>query len=243
MTVALALSVAFCGESRTAPTSGALDTYRSPHFVFQYPDIDRGTIASTAQAVEAEYDRILAELGSGPMPTITVTFYLEHSAMVAATSAVAGVVPAWASGLVTARDQIHMMSLNLPAWGPYQQRLPNLVHEFAHGVSLAVNPSFGNRPRWLWEAVAIYAARQRVDPRTLPWLTPPQTLPFSQLNSFDNTRVYDVGYLIGEFIVSRGGLAALQALIRNNGDTSATFGLTLDQFEADWLQHVRANYF
>ena len=38
------------------------------------------------------------------------------------------------------------------------------VHEFAHGVSLHVNPRFGNNPRWLWEAVAIY---EQADPDAL----------------------------------------------------------------------------
>jgi hypothetical protein len=27
----------------------------------------------------------------------------------------------------------------------------NVVHEFAHAVSLAVNPQFGTNPRWFWE--------------------------------------------------------------------------------------------
>ena len=34
------------------------------------------------------------------------------------------------------------------------------VHEFAHAVSLALDPSFSNNPRWFWEAVAVYEARE-----------------------------------------------------------------------------------
>lgn len=31
-----------------------------------------------------------------------------------------------------------------------------VVHEYSHLVTLALNPSFNNNPRWLWEATAIY---------------------------------------------------------------------------------------
>ena len=41
----------------------------------------------------------------------------------------------------------------------------HLVHEFAHCVSLQVNPRIANNPRWLWESVAIYESRQSVDLR------------------------------------------------------------------------------
>jgi len=42
----------------------------------------------------------------------------------------------------------------------------NVVHGFCHAVSLYVSPTFGNNPRWLWEAVALYENAEFVDPRT-----------------------------------------------------------------------------
>ena len=199
-----------CGAAPTPPSSpAALQSHTTEHFVFHYPPLDAQNIVRTGQTVEAEYARILTDLGAVSMPTVRVTFYLEHSALEAATVAVAGVVPPWASGLVTGADQIHMMSLSLTAWGPYVERLPNLVHEFAHSVSLRVNPQFANRPRWLWESVAVYEAGQFVDPRRLSYLTEHRPPSFNELSGFDNTRVYDVGYLIAEFIVTRWGRGAL----------------------------------
>jgi hypothetical protein len=152
------------------------------------------------------------------------------------------VIPAAASGLVTSDTAIHMMSPGSPGWGPADLVATNVVHEFAHCVSLRVNPRIANNPRWLWESVAVYEAGQQVDLRTLPYmaaLTPP---PFDTLNTFDNTRVYEVGYSIAEFVVARWGRAALVRLIALNGDTSAAVGVVRADFERDWFAFARERY-
>ena len=141
--------------------------------------------------------------------------------MEAATRPVAGVVPPWTAGLVTSRSQIHLMSPNHPSWAPFDRMLSHLVHEFAHCVSLHVNPRIANNPRWLWESVAIYESRQAVDLRTIDYMRALSPPPFATLSGFDNTRVYDVGYSIAEFIVSRWGQRGLRDLVAANGDTAA----------------------
>ena len=227
------------GPSPSDPIAG---TFTSTHFTFNYTALDAANIEQTAAVLEREYARVVGDLRADAMPRVTVTFYSDHAAMVAATRAVAGDIPAWASGLVTSVSQIHMMSMNAPAWGPYERRLPGLVHEFAHCVSLRVNPGLANRPRWLWEAVAIYEAGQAVDLRALDYmraLTPPS---FETLNSFDNTRIYEVGYSIAEFVTARWGHRALPDLIAVNGDTAAALGLSLMEFEREWLAFARQRY-
>jgi hypothetical protein len=217
-------------------------TYSSAHFVFQYTALDAGNVAAIASAVESHYDRILADLGADRMPAVTVTLYLDHAVMVAATQAVAGPIPASASGLVTGESQIHLMSPNAPAWGPFDRMVSNLVHEFAHCVSLHVNPRFANNPRWLWESVAIYESRQAVDLRTVGYMTALTPPPFAALNAFDNGRVYEVGYSIGEFVVTRWGQRALRDLIVANGDTDAVLATSLADFQRDWFAFVREHY-
>lgn len=233
-----------CGGAGTPPSPFPVPagSYSSAHFVFQYTALDAGNIAAIAEAVETQHARILADLGASGMPAVTVTFYTDHAAMAAATQAVAGVIPAFASGLVTAKDQIHLMSPNAPAWGPYDRMISNLVHEFAHCVSLHVNPRIGNNPRWLWESVAIYEARQLVDLRTVGYMTALTPPPFDTLNGFDNSRVYEVGYSIAEFIVARWGQRALRDLIAANGDTAAVLGMSLTDFQRDWFVFVRERY-
>ena len=229
------------GTTKPTPTN-APHTYSSTHFVFHHGDLDTPTIAATADAIEAEYERVIADLGAGSMPTVHVTFHADHESLQHAVRSVAGPIPSWASGLVIAVDQIHMMSFGLPSWGPHSQRATELVHEFAHAVSMRISPNSAKLARWLWEAVALYEAGQFVDPRSVPYMASLQPPTILELNAFDNIRIYDVGYVIAEFIVSRGGQAALRALIVNLGDVQSTLGLTLAEFEAGWFAYARSKY-
>jgi hypothetical protein len=190
--------------------------------------------------LEAEYVRILQHLGVAAMPTVSVSFYGTHEALVAGAGPAAGPIPAWATGLVTSEERIHLISPAIA--GPYERAVTNLVHEFAHCVSLRANRTIANNPRWLWEAIAIYEAGQRVDPRTLAYMTAGQPPAFSRLNSFDNTLVYDVGYLVSEFVIARWSAAAYRELLAANGDTSRVLGFTLADFEAEWFGWVRLTY-
>ena len=171
--VALAASAgcASCGgtPAGTDTTAGA-GSYRSSHFEFAYTPLDEQTIASIAAAVESQYARIIGDLRSDSLPLVHVTFYLDHAALVAATSPVAGTVPSWAAGLAIAQDQIHLMSPNAPGWATYDRMMSNLVHEFAHCVSMHLNARIPNNPRWFWESVAIYESGQSADLRALGYM-------------------------------------------------------------------------
>lgn len=239
---AVCLVAAGACASPTGPSAPGRGTFSSAHFVFRYTPIDSADIVTTAAAVEREYARILQDLGVDAMPVVHVTFYTDHAALEAATRPVVGIVPSWTAGLVTAEDQIHLMSPSLPAWAPYSRMLGHLVHEFAHGVSMHVNRTIPNRPRWWWESVAIYESGQFVDPRTLPYMTAGTPPSFAELGSIDNTRIYDVGYTIAEFVVSTWGRAAMRSLILTNGDVAQTLGLSQADFEAQWFAFVRARY-
>lgn len=233
-----------CGGSGAGPSAPPAFTasYASAHFVFNYTPLDTANIAQIASALEGQYPRIVDDLAADGMPAGNVTFYVDHAALIAATQQIVGVVPAFASGLVTAENQIHLMSPNAPAWGPYDRMISNLVHEFAHCVSMHVNPRIANNPRWLWESVAIYEAQQRVDLRTIGYMTQLTPPSFQAMNDLNNTAVYDVGYSVAEFVVGRWGQAGLRALLAANGDTASVFGLTPDDFHREWFAFARARY-
>jgi hypothetical protein len=236
--------VAACGDAAVAPTrseapSGSLS---SAHFVFHYSALDGASVSTIAAAVEAQYARILDDLRTPAMPIVTVTLYPDHAALEAAVRPLVGTIPAFASGLATSQSEIHIMSPNAPGGGPIERMQSNLVHEFAHCVSLHVNPRFGNNPRWLWESVAIYESRQAVDLRAVRYMAALDPPSFETLGAVDDTRIYDVGYSIGEFIVSRWGQGALAPLIVANGDTVATLGVPLDDFQRQWFAFVRERY-
>ena len=243
LAVGLALTLTGCGAPPAAPSSapGApTETFQSAHFLFRYLPADAASIAQTATVLESEYGRILEDLGVSNMPVVHVSFYGTHAALVAGAGPSAGPIPAWATGLVTAEDQIHLLSPAVA--GPYDRAVVNLVHEFAHCVSLRLNRRIANNPRWLWEAIAIYEAGQRVDPRSLAYMVSGQPPSFAQLNGFDNMMIYEVGFLISEFVIDRWGTAQYRALLGANGDTASVLGITLQDFERDWFAWVRGTY-
>jgi hypothetical protein len=176
------------------------------------------------------------------MPVVDVTFHADHAALQAAVAPVVGTIPAFATGLLTSPTQIHMISPNAPAGAPVAQGVRNLVHELAHCVSLQIDPTFVNDPRWLWEAVALYEAGQPVDLRTVPYMSALQPPSFAALDAISDTRVYDIGYSIAEFVVDRWGRPALPALVAAHGDTAEVLGVAQPQFESEWLAFVRARY-
>ncbi len=234
---------ASCQRTPSAPgTAAGTGSYRSAHFAFAYTPLDEKSIASIAAAVESQYARILGDLRSDSLPLVHVTFYLDHAGLVAATSPVAGTVPSWAAGLAIAQDQIHLMSPNAPGWATSDPSMSNIVHEFAHCVSMHLNARIPNNPRWFWESVAIYESGQTADLRTLGYMRGGQVPSFASLNSFDNRQVYELGYSIAEFIVARWGRDALNKLVLNNANVSATLGVSQTDFEAQWLAFVRQRY-
>ena len=180
--------------------------------------IDGSSIATTATALERDYARITAELAVRTTPRVHVFLYPTREALQSAVRPTVGDLPEFATGLVTGADAIHILSPNLTAVWSYLNGVENMAHELAHCVSLVINPRIANNPRWLWETVAVYEAGQFVDPRSLPYLAGGAAPSLESLNSFDNTRIYDVGYVIGEFIVSRWGRDGLIALVANNGN-------------------------
>jgi hypothetical protein len=235
--ILVASSSAGCAGGPASPSSenavGA-ETLATEHFSFEFPPAaSAAVVRAIAETLEQEQARVVADLRSGPMPRVTVRFYANHAAMAASVAPTVGAIPSWATGLATAVDRIHVMT------GISAQ---NVVHEFVHCVSMRINPTIANNPRWLWESIAVYEAGQSVPPRSLPYMTTAMPPAFALLNGFDNTLVYDVGYTISEFISAVGGPAALASLIANNGDVQATLAMSPSEFERAWYAFVRDRY-
>jgi hypothetical protein len=242
--VLLVALMAGCGADQTPSGPSPAQTFQehqSTNFTFRYTPLDAATVADTASRVEAEHARILGDLQLATMPRVTVTLYPDSPTLLEAVRSFVGPAPFTPSGVVGGPTTVHVMSPNHIATWSYANGITTIVHEFAHCVSLQINGSIANNPRWLWETIAVFESRQFVAPQTMPWLAngPPT---FARLNGFDNADVYGVGYLIGEFIVSRWGQQGLGALLRNRGDTVAVTGLSEADFLAAWYDFVRRQY-
>ena len=247
----LGASVAFlagCGGSTPAlpttpsPSPVTFATHASAHFTFRYASLDAASVAATAAAVEAHYARILGDLGLGEIPPVTVTLYPGPESFRAAVVPLVGNVPSFASGLVTGPSDIHVLSPNLASAWSYANGVVAIVHEFAHCASMRVNPAIANNPRWLWETVALYEAGQILDPRTLSYMTAHRPPALADLNRIENTAIYEVGGLIGEFIVETWGRAALRDLVRTGGALETVLGVDAATFVSQWLEYERQRH-
>ena len=172
------------------------------------------------------------------MPTVTVTLYPSSEALRAAVAPLVGSIPSFATGLVTAVDAVHILSPSLLSV-PFSMAVANVVHEFAHCVSMRLQPNLPNNPRWLWETVALYEAGQFVDPLSLTYLNGGPSPTFQQLSSFDNTAIYSVGASFGQFIVETWGRDRFRALIQANGNVMTVLGVTESEFIDGWLRYAR----
>ena len=210
------------------------------HFKIWYTDLDTANIREVGGSLEANFERIVTDLQSGHLPVVNVHLYADAATLREAVKSSVPDLPSWAIGLATSVSEIHMLSPNFPKQD-YQTMVRNLIHEFAHCVSLNINKSIGNNPRWLWESVAIYEANLPWDPNLLPYLKNQQPPSLTELNQISNTNIYEVGYFIAEYIVASRGRAMLHALIKSNGDLKA-MGMNEEAFTKQWFQFVKRKY-
>ena len=107
-----------------------------------------------------------------------------------------------------------------------------------------MNPTFGNNPRWLWESVALFENGEFVDPRTLGYMVQGRypTLAALDADPSASRQVYEVGYVIAEFIVARAGRDGLRALVRAHGQLPTIGFRAPSEFEAAWAAWVRDRY-
>jgi len=122
----------------------------------------------------------------------------------------------------------------------------NTVHEFVHIVSLYVNNNFGNNPRWFWEAVATYESGEFINPNNLSYLVSGNFPTIAELNSDFNTgnyKIYQVGYLLSEYIIATWGKISYVKMIKQNANIELVLSITTQQFEAGWKDFVMTKYF
>jgi hypothetical protein len=238
---ALVFAGACAADTPAGPSSGATEQLtvklESAHFRIMGNRALPSTVTAVADALELQFGRITADLGVAQMPVVTVKLWVDTESFYQEMVAKAGQRYAGATGFVGGQAEVSILD-GANAGG-------RAVHEFAHVVSIAVNPSIGNNPRWLWETVAIFEAQEFVDPARLSYLVAGQFPTLATLSSGFNSsqQIYEVGYLLGEFVVTTWDRAALIRLIQTNGDLATALGITTSQFEQRWADFVRQKYF
>jgi hypothetical protein len=232
------------GTASVGPTpSGIAPEFRlhsSTHFQIHYTAIDTN-VATIADRLEAQYPRITASLDVTMTPAIDIFLYPDRPSFTSAVSAVIGPLPSFATGAITGSTRVHILSPNLSSVWSFDDGITNTVHESAHCISMALNPTIANNPRWLWESVAIFEAGQVVDPRAVTELRS-TTLTLAALNSFETTTIYRVGYVLAEFITAVWGRTGLVSLIEANGNIDRVFQINEQVFLERWRTFLRDRY-
>jgi hypothetical protein len=207
------------------------------HFKIFYTPLDDRNVQEIADSLEKSYPRITTHLQSGDLPMVNVHLYVDGTALNKANPN----IPAWAVGLATSVSEIHIISPN-ETHQDYQNMIRNTVHEFAHCVSMQINPRIANNPRWLWETVADYEANLPWDPKMLQYLVDQKPPSLNELNQFSNTRIYEVAHFIGQYIEDSKGPEGFKGLILNNGNLRDTFNMTDEEFTKAWFEFVKKKY-
>lgn len=229
--------------SRSSPHADTLLEYSSAHLTFTYTSLDRDSIHAIARYVEASRDKIVADIQPDSMTTIRIYLYATlkdvHQAIGWPDA------PKWVKGAVSGIREVRMISPSSPDLEgsvPYDFMLSCIVHEFAHCVMLHANRTMANKPRWLWESIAIYESGQSADLKNLGYLATGSPPTLDDLNNVNNTRIYEVGYSIVEYIVSKWGIEAVRGLIRTNGDLVNTLHISQGEFQEGWYAYVVKKY-
>ena len=220
--------------------------YKTNHFKIFYTKLDDKNIKEIADSLENNYTRIITNLQSQELPIVSIYFYADTANFLESMKPWHRNLPNWAIGLAHGDSAVHMISPNSPDVHQdydYHAMIKNTIHEFAHCVSLHINKTFANKPRWLWESIAIYESNQTSDPRRLSYLVNQKPPTLSELNDWAHPDyLYEVGYFIAEYLVEINGNNVLNSLIKNNGNIQQTLNMDDEEFTKQWFAFVKKKY-
>jgi hypothetical protein len=214
-------------------------TTHSPRFNYVLHDtLEQADVRHLSRALDENYERIAEDLRVPDLPVITVQIWSDEDAYQDAMEQTLGMRFPGSRGYVTGDQEMQLL---------YHRRLSaqkEAVHEFAHVVSLNLNPEFGNNPRWLWEATAMYVAQEKRNLSEINYLQARDFPTLAELNEDFNSgrNIYDVGYLLIEYIVETWNHDTFVALISANGNIEAVLNVTEAEFDAGWRAYVERKY-
>lgn len=222
--------------------------FKTRHFTFFFSSsIDTVKIIELSIALESNYLNIGNDLKTAPVENIETNIYAQRWRYIKATKNWGG------SGNIEGISKLHFVE---QAWGETDSKKV-AVHEFAHTVTLKLllehepqplnskefDKKFSTFPTWLWEGISVYEAQQFVDPQTLPYLKNGQYPSIVELNDrFKSGKIYDCGFTIIEYILSKYGHEKFINLIENYGNLKIVFNVTDEQFCKDWYGFVKNKY-
>jgi hypothetical protein len=226
-----------CAEENTVDIkSDPIST--SNHFSFVLYDGLSGDITRPIlKKLEDNYARILEDLKVEKMDPVKVEIWNDETQFQNVMKRDLGTNFLGATGYVYGKNNVRILNRGNAAM--------IALHEFSHTVSLYVNNKIGNNPRWLWEAIALYETGDFVNPKSVSYLVAGNFPTLNELNTDynqGNQKIYQVGYLISEYIIYSWGRDKYVQLIKKNGDIQSALEISVEEFEAVWKNFVINKY-
>lgn len=235
----LFISVMFNYCSNDSGVNNIDEPIEFEHFKFHiYGEIDDNTINLIKERLESNYSRVVDDLKATLTKTIDVKIWQTETQFLTDMEKDLGIRYQGATGYLGGIRDIRILNTNDPA--------QIALHEFVHSVSLHINSSFSNNPRWLWEAVAIYESGEFIHPNRLSYMISgnyPTITELTEDYNNSNYKIYSVGYILLEFIIDKWGMDSVIDLIKSNGNLQSNLGLTIYEFEEQWHQFIKSKYF
>lgn len=221
--------LAFCFCTNTAIAN---QVKGNVHYV-SVGDVPKATMTEVKKTVETHKNRIIKNFNVNNMPDVTVKVWQDRNEF----ELEYGDNAQYVQGYVVQSDWEARFFNGRPELGL------GVVHEYTHLVTLALNPSFNNNPRWLWEATAIYESGRPPIPdiSSLKCFSEESYPSIESLNSHP-FNIYKVGYFLTDFIVSTWGQDRLVKLVEANGDINVTLNISVNDFEKMWLSFLQDKY-
>jgi hypothetical protein len=228
-------------------------TYYTTHFVLAHTAADSLTAIRIGQLLEDHYARILRDfdLNTLPEPVLAEIYpsIEDYHFAIGKNNA-----PPSDAGMATGNTTFKLVSPRNP--GTYHTTASlelAAIHEFAHCVHYCFVASLDTDTHnnltqqtdspWLFEALASYEAGQFYNPTRFAYLKEGHHPTLQELNDVDaNGKIYDLGFVLIEYIIKSSGKEKLLNLIRHNGNVAQTLNKTEAEFEKDFYQYIQQTY-
>lgn len=232
MLVLILVAASQCASRR----DDTLVMHEFDHFIFFAHGLGGSGFDDANAELEKQYDSILNHLGLAAVNKVSFHVFRDanslHEEFTRKFPSI--LVPDFATGLSPSPTEVYLV---YPSSGFYT----GYIHEFTHCMTQNVNPTIPNHPRWLWESIALFEAGEFTHPRNVAALAS-HAPGFDELNNFNSTTIYQVGYLLGEFIFKKYGREKYIELIKENGDLEQVLGSNDQEFLDLWYAYLKLNY-
>jgi hypothetical protein len=226
-------------------------SFYTPHFAFYHLPADSMVAQVLGRTLEGNYARILGDMGVRQQPRITLEVYPDTEAYHFAINQ--PYASDWDVGSASGSEAFRLVSPRNPGkFHTAESLMKAALHEFTHCVHYRLLEETSETDQqkvqtkeapWLFEAIACYEAGMYYEPGQFAYLRAGQYPTLAELNRVeDHGKVYDVGYVLIDYILHTWDRKALIQLLRTNGDIPAVLQTSVTNFEQGWNAYLRKKY-